>query len=204
MVSNMIFLQQYFSQINTLHNFRYTFLCGKCLSIDSVDGKTWCDLDVLDADCVETDTLFFRLSQKKMFDDHLWISLFKRPVFSRFTRVQRLWCLVSLLFLAMISSAMWYDTPDDERMQSITVGLIKFNYKQFYVGLVSSLIALGPSFVLVLIFRGRKFKNEKTTDCYFPWWSVFFAYFLILGCVAASATFVIFYSLQWSRDKTSE
>lgn len=187
-----------------LSNFRYTFLCGKWLSINSEDGKTWRSLDALDAENVKTDTLFFSLSQKKIFDDHLWISLFKRPHFSRFTRVQRLWCLVALLFLAMISSAMWYDTPEDKAMQTISVGPLKLNYKQFYVGLMSSLIALGPSLILVLLFRNRKFKGEKNSGCHLPWWSVFFAYFLVFVCVGASATFVFLYSLQWGSDKTVE
>ncbi|XP_063448038.1 polycystin-1-like protein 2 [Mytilus trossulus] len=183
---------------------RYIFLCGKWLSLDSEDGKTWRSVDVLDENHIETDTLFHNLTQKKLFDDHLWVSLFKRPRCSRFTRVQRLWCLLALLFLAMISSAMWYDTPDDNKMQTISVGPLKLNYKQFYVGLMSGLIALVPSMLLVLIFKNRKFKGEKTAGCHVPWWFIFLAYILVFLCVGASGTFVFLYSLQWGGAKSLE
>lgn len=104
----------------------------------------------------------------------------------------------------MISSAMWYDTPEDKGMPTISLGPLKLNYKQFYVGLMSSCIALVPSLILVLIFRNRKFKGEPTVGCHMPWWSIFFAYFLVFACVGASATFVFLYSLQWGRTKTLE
>ena len=126
--------------------FRYVFLCGKWLSLDCDDGQVWCSLEVLQDGNIETDKLFYNLSQKKLFDDHLWVSLLKRPYFSRFSRVQRLWCLVALLFLALISSAMWYNQLDERIMQTVKVWLIKLNYKQFYVGFMSSVIVLQHDF----------------------------------------------------------
>lgn len=192
------------NHIHPLFLCRYTFLCGKWLSLNSEDGKTWRSIDVLDDNGVETDVLFFNLSQRKLFDDHLWVSLFKRPTFSRFTRVQRLWCLVALLFMAMISSAMWYDSPDDIKMQTISLGPLKLSYKQFYVGFMSAMIALVPSMILVLIFRNRKFRGEQCTGCHVPWWSIFCAYILVFLCVGSSATFVFLYSLQWGGVKSLE
>lgn len=109
------------------------------MSLDCDDGQVLCRMEVLEDGNIETDKLFYNLTQKKLFDDHLWVSLLKRPYFSRFSRVQRLWCLVALLFLAMISSAMWYS---ERIMQTIKVGLIKLNYKHFYVGLMSSVIVI--------------------------------------------------------------
>ncbi|XP_052077930.1 polycystic kidney disease protein 1-like 2 [Mytilus californianus] len=187
---------------NTLQ--RYTFLCGRVLSLKSENGRIWSSLNVFNEDVVETDTLFYNISRRKLFDDYLWVSLVKRPQFSRFTRVQRLWCLTTILFLSMVSSAMWYDIPDDETTQSIILGPLKLNFKQFYVGLMSGLVALIPSIVLVLIFRKRKFQGEVCQGCYIPWWFIFIAYALIVLCVVISGTFVFLYSLQWGGDKTLE
>ena len=174
------------------------------MSLNSKDGKTWRSIDVLDDNGVETEVLFYSLSQTNLFDDHLWVSLFKRPRFSRFTRVQRLWCLVVILFMAMISSAMWYDSPANNKMQTISLGPLKLSYKQFYVGFMSAMIALVPSMILVLIFRNRKFRGEQCTGCHVPWWSIFFAYALVFLCVGSSATFVFLYSLQWGGAKSLE
>ncbi|CAC5393050.1 PKD1L2 [Mytilus coruscus] len=187
---------------NTLQ--RYTFLCGRILSLKSENGRIWSSLNVFNEDVVETDTLFYNISRRKLFDDYLWVSLVKRPQFSRFTRVQRLWCLTTILFLSMVSSAMWYDIPDVETTQSIILGPLRLNFKQFYVGLMSGLVALIPSIVLVLIFRKRKFQGEVCQGCYIPWWFIFIAYTLIVLCVVISGTFVFLYSLQWGGDKTLE
>ncbi len=42
---------------------------------------------------------------------HLWLSIFVRPRKSYFTRVQRLTCALTLLFLMMITNAMWFQDP---------------------------------------------------------------------------------------------
>jgi len=48
-----------------------------------------------------------------MFDDHLWLSVVRRPNKSKFTRVQRLSMCLSTLFLTMIVNAMFFDTSGD-------------------------------------------------------------------------------------------
>ena len=106
--------------------------------------------------------------------------------------------------MAMISSAMWYDSPDDIKMRTISLGPLKLSYKQFYVGFMSAMIALVPSMILVLIFRNRKFRGEQCTGCHVPWWSIFCAYILVFLCVGSSGTFVFLYSLQWGGVKSLE
>ncbi|KAA3678286.1 polycystin 1L2, partial [Paragonimus westermani] len=41
-------------------------------------------------------------------DEHLWLSVVSRPVTSRFTRVERVACCLTLLFLTMLTSGMFY------------------------------------------------------------------------------------------------
>lgn len=54
--------------------------------------------------------LFWTRTKRNLSDDHIWFSVFSRPPRSRFTRVQRLTCCVSLLFATMVANIMFYKT----------------------------------------------------------------------------------------------
>lgn len=57
--------------------------------------------------------LFSNASRRNLTDNHLWLSVFTRPPNSRFTRLQRLSCCLSILYLSMLTSAMWYETTPE-------------------------------------------------------------------------------------------
>lgn len=200
--------------------FRFAFECNKWLSLHCEDGKIWRRLHKDSFE--EVDHSISHLTAHNLFDDHLWMSISKRPNFSRFTRVQRLWTLMALLFLSMVTSAMWYDTGPETSGKSISLGPFEINFKQLYVGVMSSAIAILPSLLIVICFKKRKFKDEnksksnekyeenseKVTEkqvesgCRLPWWMIFFAYFLVFACIFTSATFTFLYSLEWEGAKT--
>lgn len=46
-------------------------------------------------------------TKSKLFDDHLWLSVIRRPNKSSFSRVQRWSMCISTLFLMMVVNAMW-------------------------------------------------------------------------------------------------
>ncbi|KAJ8312335.1 hypothetical protein KUTeg_009708, partial [Tegillarca granosa] len=201
-------------------NERLSFECTKWLSLHCEDGKIWRRLNI--DSCEEVDQSVSHLTAHKLFDDHLWLSMSMRPNFSRFTRVQRLWTLMALLFLSMVTSAMWYNTGPETSGKSISLGPFEMNFKQLYVGVMSSAIAILPSLLIVICFKKRKFKeessckpNEKYKEkaensviravepgCRLPWWMIFFAYFLVFACILTSATFTFLYSLEWEGAKT--
>ncbi|VDP65472.1 unnamed protein product [Schistosoma curassoni] len=52
--------------------------------------------------------MFSTTASRNMTDDHLWISVVARPIFSRFTRVERVACCLLLLYLSMLGSCMFY------------------------------------------------------------------------------------------------
>lgn len=187
-------------------------------------------MEPLTTDLLNSETIFTDASRRGFFDTHLWFSILKRPNFSRFTRVQRLWSVVALLFLSMIASAMWYnqepseDTMTDEEIeansiQSVKLGPFSLNYRQLYVGLMSSVITFLPSLVIITIFKKRQLKGErfqqyieenekeredKKNPRVLPWWSVFFAYGLIILCILVPGTFTFLYSLEFGPDKTND
>ncbi|OWF54511.1 Location of vulva defective 1 [Mizuhopecten yessoensis] len=192
-----------------MDNERYVFGCGKWLSLDTDDALTFRTLHMIDEALVDMDAVFVDVSTRYMFDDNLWFSLPKRPSFSRFTRVQRLWLLAAILFLSMITSAMFFRSPGEEG-RSVTIGPIRLNYKQIYVGFSSFVITILPSLAVVYMFKYRKCKNEmsrpnrylKSKENYLPWWVIFIAYGLILLSIAAAAFFTMLYSLEWGPDTT--
>lgn len=47
-------------------------------------------------------------------DLHLWLSVFSRPSYSRFTRAQRLTCCLSLLLSYTAVNAAWYQYNEKE------------------------------------------------------------------------------------------
>ena len=203
---------------------RFAFLCGEWLSVKYNDGKTYRTLVPVTPQVINGEVVFTELSLRGFFDDHLWFSISKRPNYSRFTRVQRLWSLVSLLFLSMVTSAMWYNSEPSEEKQvatgnvqrSVELGSLKFNLKQIYVGFMSSLITVVPSIVIIFLFRNRKIKCnngekvdkksaiEKRFGKNLPWWTIFVAYFLVVSAISAGGFFTFLYSLQFGSGKTND
>lgn len=161
-------------------------------------------------------------SRRGLFDDHLWFSLSLRPNASKFTRVQRLWCIVALLFLSMVASAMWFDgnpsisTEDTNQMQMVQIGPFTLSYRMLYVGLMSSLLMFVPSFAIVFIFNNRSLrKSNKLKTIYqqhkvynrkwlLPWWMVFVAYCSICLSIMCGGFFTFLYSLEFGSGTTND
>ncbi|CAL1530711.1 unnamed protein product, partial [Lymnaea stagnalis] len=88
---------------------RFIFLCDRWLAVEEDDGMVDRILPVAGLeDLIAFKQLFSSSARKKLANDHLWVSVFSRPTRSNFTRVQRLSCCMSLLFLTMITNAMWF------------------------------------------------------------------------------------------------
>ena len=86
----------------------YLFKCDKWLALDEDDGRIERVLRVTSEDDPPTsDTLLSSNVSKSFWNDHLWLSVGYRKSRSNFTRVQRLSCCLAILFLTMVSNAMF-------------------------------------------------------------------------------------------------
>lgn len=147
--------------------YRYIFVCEEWLSLTRENCKTWVELSPLTSEAVPINLMLSENSRRCLFDDHLWFSLSLRPNASKFTRVQRLWCIVALLFLSMVASAMWFDgnpsisTEDTNQMQMVQIGPFTLSYRMLYVGLMSSFLMFVPSFAIVFIFNNRSLRKSN-------------------------------------------
>ncbi|XP_071153699.1 uncharacterized protein [Mytilus edulis] len=185
----------------------YVFLCGDWLSTSKGDGKCYRKLYASKKDLNENNSLIHVISESKLFDDHLLLSLFSRPSFSRFSRVQRLICIFSILSMSMLCSAMWFQTDKGTKVLGISIGPIVINYKQFYVGLMSAVLTFPLSCLLSHLFRKRKFKGEqedavlrKLNKGYLPWWTIIIGYVISCFIILSGFTMTFFYSLEWEND----
>ncbi|OWF47600.1 Polycystic kidney disease and receptor for egg jelly-related protein [Mizuhopecten yessoensis] len=134
---------------------RYFFLCDRWLAVEEDDGMVDRILPVAGLeDLAAFKQLFSSSVKKKLTNDHLWFSVFSRPTRSNFTRVQRISCCVSLLFMTMITNAMWFKSEDkSSNTSAMKIGPISFTLQQLFVSFASTMIVFPVNFVLMTFFR---------------------------------------------------
>ena len=65
---------------------------------------------------------------RKLTDDHIWFSVFTRPIRSRFGRKQRVCICMAMLMLSMLANAMFYGTlPGRISDGFFSLGLLSFD-----------------------------------------------------------------------------
>ncbi|KAI8514731.1 hypothetical protein Bbelb_073220 [Branchiostoma belcheri] len=101
---------------------RYVFFCQRWLAVEMEDGKVDRFLSAAGRDeLTNFSSIFHERTRTDMSDGHLWFSVASRPTRSHFTRVQRASCCLSLVFLTMITNAMFYQTDDSGRQQAFVL-----------------------------------------------------------------------------------
>ena len=132
-------------------------------------------------------------------ETHLWVSVLAKPRRSRFTRVQRASCCLSVLLTAMLANAMFYKL-DGKPEQVLQVGPLKFSWHQIIIAIKSTLIVAPINMATVFLFQ--KGASESTSlskaKCL-----ICLAWFFLFGSCGVSASLTIFYSLIWGKS-TSE
>lgn len=131
------------------------FICDDWLSDEDGDGKTERLLSAAGEDLVKDfNHLFSCWWHGKIFDSHVWLSIWHRPRRSNFTRAQRLTVFTTALFLTMIANAMWYrqDAGNDASVWKITIGPFVITYSQIYASFMSCVFVFPVIFTLKHIF----------------------------------------------------
>ena len=132
-------------------------------------------------------------------ETHLWVSVLAKPRRSRFTRVQRAACCLSVLLTAMFANAMFYKV-DGKSEQVLQVGPLKFSWHQIIIAFKSTVIVAPINMVTVFLFQKGA---RETLSCCKAKCLIYLAWFFLFGSCGVSASFTIFYSLIWGKT-TSE
>lgn len=105
-------------------------------------------------DITSFNTLFSEHAQSNITEQHLWLSMFIRPQRSIFTRVQRLSCILSLLFLTMITNAMFFRSSDEDKVDGVwQVGVIRISVTTIIVSVIGISITTPPVMFITFAFR---------------------------------------------------
>ncbi|KAI8502519.1 hypothetical protein Bbelb_201070, partial [Branchiostoma belcheri] len=151
---------------------KYTFICDKWLAVEEGDGK----VDRLLAIATEKElssigNVFSSKTSKDFRDGHLWFSVMGRPAYSRFTRVQRLSCCLSLLLCTMLTNIMFFgrgETFPKPPPVDILGFEVQFplSWGEIVIAVQSALIVFPVNLAIVQIFRhcGQRPKREKKNE----------------------------------------
>ena len=208
-----------------MHIYRYLFIVDNWLSVGEDDGCIERTVRLSNKnDLSGSKSLLRNNIKRKFFDDHIWLSVGYRKSRSSFTRVQRLCCCLAILYLMMITNAMFYGRGNETGNQAaIVIGPIRITIILLYTSIISGLIVVPPMLLITAIFtrakpRPKKNKDgeteseeamgaidrEKTIKNGFPWWTLYIAYTLLVAAVAASAFFTILYAFEWGKQKSEK
>ena len=100
--------------------------------------------------------MFSRAVSNCMADRHLWYSVIDRPALSRFTRVQRATCVVTILYTFMAINAMWYGLLKQEDDTG-------FGWEEVVLSLVTNVMAFPFSLLIIWMFKRSKSKVISIT-----------------------------------------
>jgi len=89
---------------------KYYFICQNWLAVEKSDGKLERDLFVA-CEPQKTELNYFiqKEADHNFNDSHIWLSIFKKPVQSSFTRLDRVTCCFVLLYLSSLLNILYYD-----------------------------------------------------------------------------------------------
>jgi hypothetical protein len=104
------------------------------------------------AEMTDFNYLFWTKAKKDLTDGHIWISVFKRPAKSKFSRVQRLTCCLLLLYSSMLSSLMFFGS-EPENPTMIKMGPIQISLYTVQVGIIAGLVVVPVNVLIVFLFR---------------------------------------------------
>ncbi|XP_074647721.1 uncharacterized protein LOC141903499 [Tubulanus polymorphus] len=147
------FNQMQVTDIQTLD--RFLFICDKWLAVEQEDGLIDRIIPLAgDIEMKAFNYLFWSKTRKDLSDGHIWLSVFKRPPKSNFTRVQRLTCCLTLVYVSMMASLTFYKAMAmRQNVTQIVIGPIKFTLEQLVVSILASLIIVPVNVFIVLLFR---------------------------------------------------
>jgi hypothetical protein len=102
----------------------FYFICEKWLAVEKDDGKI-SRIFPISTQVQKTQLKYMikKQAQEKLFDTHLWLSIFSRPVKSSFTRLDRTVCCFVLLYISMLANILYYGVDKSANSGGLTLGI---------------------------------------------------------------------------------
>ncbi|XP_061823857.1 polycystin-1 [Nerophis lumbriciformis] len=146
----------------------FFFLVEDWLSVENQKNGT-VEKEIL-ASCPEELTEFRRILSSQllfgMVERHLWLSLWERPVHSRFTRSQRVTCSALILHLYLALGALWYGAVGSRGHSGAVSANLLVNMETVAVGMVVAVLLFPLQCLISFLFR--KTHNKVIVDMSVP------------------------------------
>jgi len=108
---------------------KFYFLCNNWLAVEHGDGKLKRGLFIaLEKQKTELKYLLEKQAKTYLTDNHLWLSVFSKPVQSSFTSFDRVTCCFVFHYLAMVLTILYYNNSIGLLPNSIQIDLSVFNF----------------------------------------------------------------------------
>ena len=102
---------------------KFYFLCEDWLAVEKSDGLIDRTLSLAgEKQKTQLKYLIQKETKQKLSDGHLWFSVFTRPVYSSFTRLDRVTCCFVLLYITMLMNIMYYGLANSASSGGLEVG----------------------------------------------------------------------------------
>ena len=112
---------------------------------------------------METDYLLKAGRSRALSDDHVWWSIFTRPIRSRFNRKQRVSAAFAMLYLMFLTSAMYYGMSSEHITDAMfKMAFLPMDATDIIIGLISNMIVFPPVILIVLLFKKAKPIKRRT------------------------------------------
>ena len=107
---------------------KFYFLCNNWLALEYGDGKIERRLFVAsDKDKTKLEYLIKKQATTYLYDNHMWLSIFKKPILSPLTRLDRVTCCFVFHYLTMLLNILYYNSSLDLLPSSIEINFAIFN-----------------------------------------------------------------------------
>jgi hypothetical protein len=134
------------------NNQRYFFLGEIWFTLDKRHGFIGKDIVVSRYEELSSFSSMFSIEKDNRFaDSHAWLGVVDRPSQSRFTRVQRVTCCVTLMYTFMCANMMWYGLLRAPSVTDHALGRVSVDWQDVVVGIISSIMVF-PINIFVSIF----------------------------------------------------
>ena len=139
-------------------SFSYTFQCEDWIAVEHADASMDKLLFVANKEYLESFNHRFTVRTKdRLINGHLLMSVFYRPTYSNFTRVQRATCAYMAFMITMLANAMYFNPEDNyETQTSLEIGPLRFSLHQVLVALICAAISTLPTLFVMTIFSKTK------------------------------------------------
>ncbi|XP_074631330.1 polycystin-1-like protein 2 isoform X3 [Acropora palmata] len=205
-------------------NTTWFFVCNRWFAAERDDGQIERVLYVsTDKEINSFKNKFYSRASADLGDGHIWLSVLTRPPTSRFTRLQRVSCCLSVLMSAMVTNAMFYQFGAEDKSEFLQIGPFILSARQFIIGIQSAVLVVPINVLIVFIFRSIRSKDDVTHSyearddnpsptaesmrrqgCKLPRFFLYIGWALCILTSLAAAVFTIFYSMMWGTEVSNK